>query len=60
MVPQFQAQIVLFSQTKAWGHWTIGATDFISVGPAMGDNHLAWGLLQARGEEIDFRIMRVE
>ena len=60
MMPQFQAQIVLFSQTKEWGHWTIGAIDFISVGPAMRDNQLTWGLLEARGEQIDFRIMKVE
>ena len=60
MVPQFQAQIVLFSQTKAWGHWTIGGIDFISVGPAMRDNQFTWGLLEARGEQIHFRIMKVE
>ena len=60
MMPQFQAQIVLFSQTKEWGHWTIGAIDFISVGPAMRDNQLTWGLLESRGEQIDFRIMKVE
>ena len=60
MMPQFQAQIVLFSQTKEWEHWTIGAIDFISVGPAMRDNQLTWGLLEARGEQIDFRIMKVE
>ena len=60
MVPQFQAQIVLFSQTKAWGHWTIGGIDFISIGPAMVDNQLTWGLLETRGEQIHFRIMKVE
>ena len=60
MIPQFQAQVVLFSQTKAWGHWTIGGLDFISVGPAMGDNQLTWGLLEARGGQIDFRIMKAE
>ena len=60
MMPQFQAQIVLFSQTKAWGHWIIGGTEFISVGPAMLANQLTWGLLEARGEQIDFRIMKVE
>ena len=60
MVPQFQAQIVLFSQSKAWGHWIIGGIDFISVGSAMLDNQFTWGLLEARGEQIDFRIMKVE
>lgn len=60
MMPQFQAQIILFSQTKEWGHWTIGGIDFISVGSAMRDNQFTWGLLEARGEQIDFRIMKVE
>ncbi len=60
MVPQFQAQIVLFSQAKEWGHWTIGGIDFISVGPAMRDNQLSWGLLEARGGQIDFRIMKAK
>ena len=59
MVPQFEAQTILFSQIKKWGHWTIGGIDFISIGPAMRDKELAWGLLQARGEGIDFRIMRL-
>jgi uncharacterized protein (TIGR03905 family) len=58
MMPQFQAQVVLFSQTKAWGHWTIGGIDFISVGPAMRDNQLTWGLLQADDEKINFTIMK--
>jgi uncharacterized protein (TIGR03905 family) len=58
MVPQFQAQVVLFSQTKAWGHWTIGGIDFISVGPAMRDNQFTWGLLRADHEKINFKIMK--
>ncbi|MGD8229975.1 MAG: TIGR03905 family TSCPD domain-containing protein [Desulfobacteraceae bacterium] len=60
MMPQFQAQIVLFSQTKEWGHWTIGEIDFISAGPAVASDQLTWGLLEARGEQIDFRVMKVE
>jgi uncharacterized protein (TIGR03905 family) len=60
MMPQFQAQVVLFSQPKAWGHWIIGGTEFISVGPAMLANQSSWGLLEARGDRIDFGIMKVE
>ncbi len=59
MMPQFQAQIVLFSQTQEWGHWTIGGIDFISIGPAMRNKHLSWGLLEARGKKIDFRFMKM-
>jgi uncharacterized protein (TIGR03905 family) len=58
MMPQFQAQIVLFSQAKKWGHWTIGGIDFISVGPAMRSNQLTWGLLQADDKKINFKIRK--
>jgi uncharacterized protein (TIGR03905 family) len=58
MVTQFEAQVILFSQIKKWGHWTIGGIDFISIGPAMRDNHLTWGMLEGRGENIDFKIMK--
>lgn len=60
MTPRFEAQVILFSQTKKWGHRTIGGTDFISLGPASGDNGSAWGLLEGSGEEIDFKIMRAK
>jgi len=58
MVPQFEAQIILFSQIKKWNHWQAGGADFISVGPALGDDGLAWGLLEGSGEEIDFKIIK--
>ncbi|UCB51251.1 MAG: TSCPD domain-containing protein [Deltaproteobacteria bacterium] len=58
MVAQFEAQVILFSQIKKWGHWTIGGIDFISTGPAIRDNLLTWGMLEARGENIDFKIMK--
>jgi hypothetical protein len=60
MVPQFEAQIILFSQIKKWGHWTIGGIEFISIGPAMHDKELAWGLLERSGEGIDFKILKSE
>lgn len=58
MIPQFEAQIILFSQIKKWNHWQAGGADFISVGPALGDDGLAWGLLEGNGEEIDFKIIK--
>jgi predicted phosphodiesterase len=58
MVPQFEAQIILFSQIKKWGHWTMGGIDFISIGPGMHDKELAWGLLERSGEGIDFKILK--
>ena len=58
MAPQFEAQIVLFSQIKKWGHWTLGGIDFISLGPALSDETLAWGLLEATDGGIHFRVIR--
>ncbi|MCG2778687.1 MAG: TIGR03905 family TSCPD domain-containing protein [Desulfobacterales bacterium] len=60
MVPQFSAQVILFSQIRRWGRWQIGGIDFISIGPALNDKGLAWGLLERNGGEIDFNILRVE
>jgi uncharacterized protein (TIGR03905 family) len=36
MVPQFQADIVVFGQGGQWGHWHVGGKDFISPGPSAG------------------------
>jgi uncharacterized protein (TIGR03905 family) len=60
MVTQFEAQIVLFSQIKKWGHWTIGGIDFVSLGPAITDKKLAWGLLKRSGDKIHFRVMKAK
>lgn len=59
MLPQFQCQIILFSQIKTWGHWRIGGTDFISLGPGLSDQGLAWGVLEGMGEGIEFKIMKM-
>ena len=60
MVPQFEAHIILFGQTRKWGHWTIGGTDFISIGSAFGDQGLTWGLLESHKDEIDLQIIKGE
>jgi uncharacterized protein (TIGR03905 family) len=57
MIPQFKAQIILFSQIKKWGYRQIGETHFISLGPVSSDNQLSWGLLEARGKKIHFKII---
>ena len=57
MIPQFKAQIILFSQIKKWGYRQIGETHFISLGPVSDDNGLSWGLLETRDEKINFRII---
>jgi len=59
MIPQFKAQIILFSQINNWGHWQIGGIDFINIGSALNDNELTWGLLESKGEGIRFRIMKM-
>ena len=55
MVPQFQADVILFSQPKKWGHWEVGGKNFISVGPALEKNRLSWGILEIESERIHFK-----
>jgi uncharacterized protein (TIGR03905 family) len=59
MTPHFQADIVLFSQTRKWGHWYVGGKDFISVGPANGQPSPSWGLLESNSGKIEFSRMRL-
>lgn len=60
MIPQFTADIILFSQTRTWGHWHVAGKDFISLGPAVEPKHLAWGMLNAKDGKIEFKPMRIE
>jgi uncharacterized protein (TIGR03905 family) len=57
MLPQFCADVVLFSQTRKWGHWHIGDKDFISVGPAAAEESVAWGLLEFVSGKLEFHRM---
>jgi len=57
MTPQFQADLVLFSQPRSWGHWRVGGKDFICVGPAWDGRQMAWGLLQAGADAALFETL---
>jgi hypothetical protein len=59
MIPQFLADIILFGQTKKWGHWCVGGKDFISVGPALDSNRLSWGLMEINEKKIAFKVMEI-
>jgi hypothetical protein len=59
MIPQFQGDIVLFSQIKQWGHWKVGGKGFISVGPAANPDGLSWGLLESAHDDARFEVIRV-
>lgn len=59
MAPQFRASVILFGQTGRWGHWRVGETDFIGVGPVFADAELTWGLLEGSGKEIRFEVNRI-
>ena len=59
MAPQFRASVILFGQTGRWGHWWVGETDFIGVGPVFADAELTWGLLEGSGKEIRFEVNRI-
>lgn len=56
MTSQFEADIIVFSQPRRWGYWLVGGRHFISLGPAMDAEQLSWGLLQATGDGLGFRI----
>lgn len=58
MTSQLQADIIVFSQTRQWGHWHVDGRDFISLGAAVDGNELAWGWLASSGNGIRFDIMR--
>ena len=60
MIPQFRADIIIFSQLKKWGHWRIAGKDFISLGPSWDTKRLYWGQLEADDEKIKFKIMKAE
>jgi uncharacterized protein (TIGR03905 family) len=56
MIPQFQADIIVFSQLDKWDHWIIAGKDFISVGPAWQNNRLSWAILEIHAATIDLMI----
>lgn len=60
MIPQFEADIILFSQTHMWGHWQVAGKDFISLGPAVEPRQLVWGLLETKEGQVEFKQMRIE
>jgi uncharacterized protein (TIGR03905 family) len=60
MIPQFEADIILFCQPHTWGHWHLTGKDFISLGPAVEPKQLAWGMLSAKEGIIEFKPMRIE
>lgn len=60
MTPQFQTDIVVFSQPQKWGHWRVGGKDFISVGPAEDGNQICWGLLETRGQTLKFETRQIK
>lgn len=57
MIPQFQADIILFSQMKTWGAWHVGGKDFISVGSMATESGYTWGLLTEDNGRADLKIM---
>lgn len=59
MIPQFSAQVILFSQIKRWGHKRIGGVDFISLGPAWGEREVEWGLLEDSSQGLRLSIIGI-
>ena len=57
MTPQFEADIIVFSQLKKWGYWQIGGKNIISLGPASQNQKLAFGILEFAGQNVDLKII---
>jgi len=60
MIPQFQADVIIFSQMKTWKYQHVGGKDFISVGAAAAESGLTWGLLEEYNGRADLKVMKVE
>jgi len=60
MIPQFETDIILFSQIKKWEHWQVAGKDFISIGPALENNRLNWGFLEINDDRIAFNVMEIQ
>ena len=58
MIPQFKADIILFSQNNHWGHWQVGDKDFISIGSVAESKSLSWGLLEIINEKVTLEVKR--
>ena len=54
MIPQFQADLVLFGQREDWAHWCIAEKEFVSVGRSEESGKAKWGLLEATPGGIRF------
>ncbi|CAB1073381.1 hypothetical protein D1AOALGA4SA_1846 [Olavius algarvensis Delta 1 endosymbiont] len=57
MIPQFQADVIVFGQPKTWGSWHVGGKYFFSVGAAAQASGAAWGLLSEKNGQADLKIM---
>jgi len=57
MIPQFQADVIIFGQLKTWGSWHVGGKDFFSVGASAQDCGATWGLLSEKNGRADLKIM---
>lgn len=57
MIPQFQADIILFGQAEAWGHWHLAGKEIIRVGPFGEPEIPTWGLIESIAGNLRFKLM---
>jgi uncharacterized protein (TIGR03905 family) len=57
MIPQFQADLILFGQRQDWGHWRMGGKDFLSVGRSEENGNAKWGILENASDGIRMEII---
>lgn len=48
------ADIIVFGQTKTWGHWQFADKVFIRLGPAVDDDSIARELMETESGKVMF------
>jgi len=57
MIPQFQADFVLFGQSGDWGRWRIGGKEFVSLGLSEEAGKIKWGFLETTSAGMRLEIV---
>jgi uncharacterized protein (TIGR03905 family) len=57
MLPQFEADLILFGQRPEWGHWQLCDKEFFSVGGSLKRDRAKWGLLEVASHGTRFETM---
>ena len=59
MIPQFQADVIIFGETGRQGHWHMAGKDFISLGTAVGTGGLSCTVLSNHSDRLGVKTLSV-